>query len=1267
MCGKTTRNLTGIFNSAKSHPMNTNALSKNFRSHFLATLGVLILTCALLVGDARGVATTVVTVDTGSRTLQNASSVHLSVGSAAVNGDGAVVQIGYYQGATIANKFGNGDDASFVTLIGAGSALGLGLTIGDTPENGAGSGQIFADINVSGRGAGGFTDPLFPAAGTPLVVRFFSATTLSGSTHFEAVSSNSWVWSNPVNLPSISTVNMNFDIGGLVSKSGTNVSSGNIRTITPNPLISPSITTQPANQAVNIGQTATFSVVATGAAPLSYQWRKNAVNISGATNASYTTPATVGSDNGALFSVVVTNSFGSATSNNVTLSVILLAPIATAGPPTAVTTNSATLNGTVNPRGSLTTVIFEFGIDGLAFPDTFAATPATVNGNAAVPVSATVSGLVPGGTYYYRVKGTSAGGVGTSTAALLVPNIFSDSTQIFPGAPPSALASMVVNLYAPGISPGWHFAGEQQWRPPGVSVGGLTTGARTIEFQPVPGYIQPPPVTVDLVSGGPPVILDREYYEAIVPSASGLTMTLKPAALAAPGVPVATRAQWRLLGEDDAHWRDSGATLTGIYQGNYLVECKPVAGRNTPPPITVTVPDGGTGAETATYFVADAPNGTRPAVLSFNTVSTNQSLPFAYVGQLRSHVGRGSGFVAKPRVVATAAHLLFDDGTLSATTGLQWLLQRDRGTFEPPPQIPRGFYLLSGYAAQRGAENDPGTFSPVSQAMDIGALYFLEDVARGGSGGFLISDPPTNDYLVSSRLKILAGYPVDGIPEPDQGRMHATAAANINFTRPAGGAGIVITTDVTSSDGNTGGPVFVQLEDGLFDFAGIYFGGGPSPSDPLGPFVTKVSPVTPSVGTLILAADMSSGTNMTFTAGGIVRIDSAVGSSASFSTASLIVNILPPEAATGGAQWKLGSGGKLYDGGIRRDWIPPRIYDHGLIFTGAPYFITPPDSDVTLIADRLLTVNATFNGIAAHPVSRGAVPGATNVSFSATISGTPSNRRWRFTPAGSSMPVLITGAESDSYTLPTVNSGAAGTYALAVTWPPGGEANALLSNAATLTVHDITTHPASRTVFAGSNAPFSVTGSELSSISHYQWRFNGVPIPGPGTTLRSYTRPNVSNAVAGAYTVVVAWGADGALLSNPATLSVLPAPLSDPDYDGNNTLLEYALKMDPLVNDSVTMTAGTGTHGLPLIRAENSNGQDYLTVEYVRRKPVAGQPVISYHVEFTSNISNSSSWLEGGTVVVGSVAGDVNCERVKVTDTVAASPARYARLKVILP
>jgi hypothetical protein len=48
---------------------------------------------------------------------------------------------------------------------------------------------------------------------------------------------------------------------------------------------------------------------------------KNGGNIAGATKASYTTPPTTIADNGALFAVTVSNSAGSVTSNNATLTV----------------------------------------------------------------------------------------------------------------------------------------------------------------------------------------------------------------------------------------------------------------------------------------------------------------------------------------------------------------------------------------------------------------------------------------------------------------------------------------------------------------------------------------------------------------------------------------------------------------------------------------------------------------------------------------------------------------------------------------------------------------------------------------------------------------------------------------------------------------------------------------------------------------------------------------------------------------------------------
>jgi hypothetical protein len=83
----------------------------------------------------------------------------------------------------------------------------------------------------------------------------------------------------------------------------------------------PSITTEPVSRTVTAGQTATFSVAAVGAAPLTFQWRQNGTAISGATSSTYTTAATTTSENAAKFTVVVRNSAGSATSTAATLTV----------------------------------------------------------------------------------------------------------------------------------------------------------------------------------------------------------------------------------------------------------------------------------------------------------------------------------------------------------------------------------------------------------------------------------------------------------------------------------------------------------------------------------------------------------------------------------------------------------------------------------------------------------------------------------------------------------------------------------------------------------------------------------------------------------------------------------------------------------------------------------------------------------------------------------------------------------------------------------
>jgi hypothetical protein len=68
-------------------------------------------------------------------------------------------------------------------------------------------------------------------------------------------------------------------------------------------------------------------VTAAGTTPFAYQWQKGATTLAGATSASYATPATTTADSGSQYSVVVSNTIGTTTSNAATLTVNTMAAI----------------------------------------------------------------------------------------------------------------------------------------------------------------------------------------------------------------------------------------------------------------------------------------------------------------------------------------------------------------------------------------------------------------------------------------------------------------------------------------------------------------------------------------------------------------------------------------------------------------------------------------------------------------------------------------------------------------------------------------------------------------------------------------------------------------------------------------------------------------------------------------------------------------------------------------------------------------------------
>ncbi|MEY2879557.1 MAG: hypothetical protein RLZZ15_1937 [Verrucomicrobiota bacterium] len=112
------------------------------------------------------------------------------------------------------------------------------------------------------------------------------------------------------------------------------------------------IATQPVAQSVTLGNTATFSVTASGTAPFAYQWRKGGAAISGATFATFSIPS-VGLNDAGSYDVTVTNGAAIATSTAAALTVNFL-PVITAQPGNALATQGLSASFTVAASGTPT-------------------------------------------------------------------------------------------------------------------------------------------------------------------------------------------------------------------------------------------------------------------------------------------------------------------------------------------------------------------------------------------------------------------------------------------------------------------------------------------------------------------------------------------------------------------------------------------------------------------------------------------------------------------------------------------------------------------------------------------------------------------------------------------------------------------------------------------------------------------------------------------------------------------------------------------------
>jgi hypothetical protein len=220
----------------------------------------------------------------------------------------------------------------------------------------------------------------------------------------------------------------------------------------------PTITTQPGNTAADQGGTATFTVAAAGTPPLTYVWRRNGAVIGGATGATLTLPNVQPSAAGT-YTVTISNSVGTITSNGATLSVNSL-PIITAqpGPQVALGGGAATFN--VSATGG--NLLYQWRKNGVPIP-------------AANSPTLTLNGVSAADAGNFDVQVSNAFGVVNSSLAQLT--IVSAATAPVITAQPAARSTLAGGIATFTVGATGAPAPAYQWRKNGAPIAGANNAS----------------------------------------------------------------------------------------------------------------------------------------------------------------------------------------------------------------------------------------------------------------------------------------------------------------------------------------------------------------------------------------------------------------------------------------------------------------------------------------------------------------------------------------------------------------------------------------------------------------------------------------------------------------------------------------------------------------------------------------------------------------------------------------------------------------------
>jgi sugar lactone lactonase YvrE len=839
----------------------------------------------------------------------------------------------------------------------------------------------------------------------------------------------------------------------------------------------PVIVVQPQNQTANQGQNAAFSVTATGSAPLTYQWQFNSTNLSGATSSSYAVinaqPANVGS-----YSVIVTNSLGTATSS-IALLTVVVPPAITLLPQSQTVIQGLNATFTVGASGSA--------------PFTYQWSFNSGNIFGATASSYTRANVQPTDAGTYSVVVSNPAGSATSAPPATLTVIAVPTPPGITGQPQNQTVSQTSNatftVTATGSTPlsyQWLFNGNGLT---GATLSSYThanaqqTDASSYSVIVTNAYGMVTSALATLTVILPPVI-NVQPVSRLASVSNSVSFTVGLSQGTSPAY------QWRQNGTPVSGATQSSLTLASLTWGNagtYSVVVSNTAGSQTSSGATLTVQQSAftffDGFESYNLGILDndfgGPNTTTSNpwwALSSTTQGTvtNSATGVTPHSGVRMAGRTGTSFLQD---YFNLVYRLNAGQPYYGNFMCEWWFYDPYGTGANAANY--ADYMVLGSYAPVSTTSDSISSSTIYQRMSLGAyngsgfnVSFYQARIINGAGSFGSGNSwyntPTPRSVGWHHARIVFGIPNAANYAPVS--MYIDNMTNAAVTSPTSGTNTGFNLiEMNHANGNSG-----YYDDLTFRAAND-------------PWIIE-QPVSQAV-------NLGQSASFTTVAVGTAYQWQFNGSNLNGATTSAY-SIASVAATNAGSYACMISG---TNGTITN--IPA-----ALTITGPPSFVAQPGS---------LTVTQ-----------------SQTAAFSVTAVGSiPLSLQWQFNS------VLISGATATNYTVANAQSTDAGSYSVVVTNSLGS----VTSSVATLTVilpPTITNPPQSLTVNQGTDAPFSVAVSGTTPFA-YQWFFNGGAVS--AATDSGYTVTSAQPTNAGSYSVVVS-NILGSATSSVATLTVIVPP-----------------------------------------------------------------------------------------------------------------------------